>query len=39
MIWHKDTLLKKRGKKLELREIAEIQKKTAEEVVRYDNFS
>lgn len=27
MIWHKDTLLKKRGKRLELREIAEIQKK------------
>jgi hypothetical protein len=27
MIWHKDTLLKKRGKRLELREIVEIQKK------------
>ena len=39
MIWHKNTLFKKRGKRLELREIAEIQKKTAEEVVRYDNFS
>ena len=39
IIWYKDTLFKKRGKRLELREIAEIQKKTAEEVVRYDNFS
>ena len=27
MIWHKNTLFKKRGKRLELREIAEIQKK------------
>ena len=27
MIWHKNTLFKKRGKRLELREIVEIQKK------------
>ena len=39
MIWHKNTLFKKRGKRLELRIIVELQKKTVGKVARYDNFS
>ena len=38
MIWHKDTLLKKRGKRLELRKILERQKKQSKKLQDMTTF-
>ena len=38
MIWHKNTLFKKRGKRLELRKIVELQKKQSKKLQDMTTF-
>ena len=38
MIWHKNTLFKKRGKRLELRKIVELQKKQSKKLQDLTTF-